>query len=276
MWTTFALAALSLAPAQAGGLELTNVRPTYGMLGAPRPDLKFLPGDEFFLAFEIDGIKADDSGNVLYAMPMEVTDAKGKVHFKVEKGQDKVAAINFLGGAKMPAVARVEIGLDMPAGEYTLKVGVTDLNTKKTGEVTRKFEVLPAGFGVVRLNASYDDSGAVPAPMTAVVGQLLSVNFLVVGFERDKSKKQPSLTMEMRILDEAGKPTLAKPFVGEVPNKQVPEVPAGHKALPQQFGMALNRAGKFTVEIKVTDNVTKKFATTRFPLVALANDPKAK
>ena len=38
MWTTIALlAALGLAPGEAGQLELTNVRLTHGMLGPPPP-----------------------------------------------------------------------------------------------------------------------------------------------------------------------------------------------------------------------------------------------
>src|SRR4051812_24749977 len=37
MWTTLAFAAaLTLGPAQAGQLELTNARTTYGLLGGPR------------------------------------------------------------------------------------------------------------------------------------------------------------------------------------------------------------------------------------------------
>ena len=40
MWTTIALiAALNLAPAQAGELTLSNLRSTYGMLGPQRLSL---------------------------------------------------------------------------------------------------------------------------------------------------------------------------------------------------------------------------------------------
>src|SRR5579862_9260230 len=64
MLTSVALAAaLTLAPAQ-GALTLSGARVTYGELGAARPDLKFLPGDIFFVGFDIDGIKVDESGKV--------------------------------------------------------------------------------------------------------------------------------------------------------------------------------------------------------------------
>ena len=83
MWMTLAfVAALGSVPAQPGQLALTHARLTYGALGAPRPTNKFLPGDSFVLAFDIEGIKADANGKVLYSMGMEVTDQSGKVHFK--------------------------------------------------------------------------------------------------------------------------------------------------------------------------------------------------
>lgn len=277
MWTTLAFAAaVSLAPAQAGSLELTNVRATYGVLGAPRPDTKFLPGDQFFLAFEIDGIKVDADGNSQYSMTMEVTDSKGKVQFKQDKGTEKIQVTNYLGGNKLPAFAHVDIGLDMPAGEYTLKVSVTDLGVKggKPAELSRKFEVLKAGFGIVRVTTSYDPDGQLPAPMLGVVGQLVTLNFVVVGFERKEGKdksSQPNFTVEMRILDEKGNPTLKKPIADRVPNDVLKTVPANLKAIDLHFSMALNRPGNYTVELTVTDKHTdKKPVTVKVPLTVLA------
>ena len=47
-------------------------------------------------------------------------------------------------------------------------------------------------------------------------GQSLFVHGFVVGFERDGGTKQPKLALELRILDEAGKPTLAAPMTGTI------------------------------------------------------------
>jgi hypothetical protein len=266
MLTTLALvAALGLAPSQGGKLDLTNVRPTYGVLGVPRPDTKFLPGDEFFLCYDIENLKVSDDGKVSYGMAIEATDAKGKVWFK--DAQDKLTAINYFGGNRLPAFAYLEINQDQPAGQYTLKVTVTDNATKASKELTHKFEVLSPGFGMVRLKTTYD--GRLPCPMMGVPGQGMSVQWVCVGFERD-SKKQPHISVETRILDEAGKPTLAKPFPGEVT-----EAMEKQRAVDMSFGMFLSRPGKFTVDIKATDNVSKKTATTRFPLTVLDNDAKA-
>ena len=52
-------AALTMTPGQGAGLTLSNPRITYGELGSTRPDAKLLPGDIFFLSFDIDGIKVN-------------------------------------------------------------------------------------------------------------------------------------------------------------------------------------------------------------------------
>ena len=83
MWTTLTLiAALGPLPAQTGDLELNNVHATYGLLGATRPDNKVLPGDKYYVAFDIDNVRVDETGKVLYTMGMEVVDSKNKTQFK--------------------------------------------------------------------------------------------------------------------------------------------------------------------------------------------------
>src|SRR5438132_13188816 len=83
MWATLAMtAALSLAPAQASELTLTNVRPTYGLHGPTRKDAdapKLRAPDAFVLTFEIEGLKVSEDGRVQYSIGMEVTNKDGKV-----------------------------------------------------------------------------------------------------------------------------------------------------------------------------------------------------
>ena len=83
--TLAAAAALAVAPAQAGALNLTNVRTPYGELGAVRTDNRYLPGDFFFLAFDMDGLAVSPEGKVSYTMMVEVTDKAGKPVFKQDK-----------------------------------------------------------------------------------------------------------------------------------------------------------------------------------------------
>src|SRR5437764_521782 len=54
--TLAAAAALSLTPAQAGALSLTNVRPTYGELGAVRSANRYVPRDRYPLSLETEAL----------------------------------------------------------------------------------------------------------------------------------------------------------------------------------------------------------------------------
>src|SRR5207245_11145284 len=98
-------------------------------LGAGRPDTKLLPVDIFFLTFDLENVKVNDNGEVLYSMGMEVCDSNGKQVF-AQKPQDK-KAVNTLGGTRLPAFAHVFCGSDQLQGEYTARVAVTDRARKE-------------------------------------------------------------------------------------------------------------------------------------------------
>jgi hypothetical protein len=252
MWLSYALtAALSLAPAQAKPLELTNVRVTYGVLGQRRPDSdspKLLPGDVYLVSFDITGLKAKKDGRVFYSMGMELT-PKRRVGAPVRKDPADLEALNTLGGNRLPSYALWVIGTDVPPDVYTLKVTVKDRLTKKTAVLSRDFEVLPTNLGLVRVGLSYD-TGA-PAPPVAVRGQTYLVSFSLVGFALD-AKKAPNVSVEVSVLDEKNR-RVAAPLKGEV------------KAVDAKFAqfvpfepipIHLNRAGKFTIVLEATDNLT--------------------
>jgi hypothetical protein len=250
---------LNLEPSS-GQFNLANVRTTYDNLGAPRADTKFLPGDKIVIAFDIEGIQADAAGKALYTIAMDVTDGKGTVQFK-QAPRDKEATL-ALGGSRLPAFASIQIGTDQPAGAYTVRVTVTDRVSKASQSFSKTYEVLPKAFGLVRLATTSDPNGQFSLPFPAE-GQSLWVNFVVVGFGRDQGKGQPNLSVALNVLDESGKPTMAKPFSGEVNQN----VPAQAQALPLQFLLDLNQPGKFTVALTATDNVSGKTVNLSFPLV---------
>ncbi len=72
MWTTLALMTMTLAPAQAGNLEVKNARFTQGLLGQTRKEQKFLPGDVVYLQFDVDGMTVKENGTMRYVVGMEV------------------------------------------------------------------------------------------------------------------------------------------------------------------------------------------------------------
>jgi hypothetical protein len=256
------VAALSAAPAQAGDLSLTNVRTTYGPVGVVRKDSTLLPGDHVFITFDIEGIAVGADGKVLYSMTTEVLDGKGKVLHKQEPRD--LETINALGGNTAPAYAQLDVGLDTPAGDYTVRVTVTDRASRRSQALTRKFTVAPPAFGIARVTTTSDPEGQVFTSLFQAGGSLW-VNFGAVGIARDRTTMQPKVAFELQVLDDGGNPTMAKPFHGEV-SKDVPPKAA---FVPGQFLVSLNRAGKFTVKLKATDQVTGKTSEMSFPITVL-------
>ena len=276
MWTSLAfLAALSATPGQGAGLTLSNPRVTYGELGSPRPDNKLLPGDIFFLSFDIEGIKVSESGRVKYGMAMEVVDAAGKSIFKQQPAERDDSLP--LGGTKLPARAYVSVGIDQPAGIYACRVTVSDLDNKDkpvTKTIEQKFEVLPRGFGIVQLYAAADLEGKVPAPLVGVAGQAMFVHFVVIDFQREKIVdpttkllvNQPNISLEMVIYDKDKQPTLAKPIKKMIPDDDDGKVDEKAVGVPMRFAVPLNREGGFLIELKATDNISKKVSKVYLPL----------
>lgn len=265
MWATLALAA-AISLGQTGDLKLVNDRATYGALGPPRLDNKLLPGDMYFVTFDIDGLKVSDTGEVYYKMGMSLKNSAGKEEFRQELIEQR--ALNSLGGSRVPAFAHATIGADTPPGDYVFEITVADPATKRETTLKRKFQIEAKKFGIVRLGLTDYPNGATPVPNLAVPGQTVLVNFGVVGFDRDAKTKQPNITTELRVLDAQGKPTLPKPLTGEA-NKEVPEKWQG---IPMQFVLSLNRTGKYTVQLKATDVLAKKTVEQTFDVTVI--EPK--
>jgi hypothetical protein len=253
------LAALLGAPARAEELNISQVRPTHGILGPTRTDKKLTPGDSLDVCFLLEGLTVDAAGKARYSTAIEIVGADGKViHRQPGKPQEVVPA---LGGHQVPAFAHLDIGLNQPPGEFTLKLVVTDLATGKSKTLEHKGQIHPMGFGLVRVVTSADPAATVPSGLLGP-GQSLFVHAFVVGFERDAGMKQPKLALELRVLDENGKPTLPAPMTGTIEKDVMPSA----VSVPIQFLISLNRPGKFTVELKATDKVSGKTDTRSFPI----------
>jgi hypothetical protein len=265
MWSSVALAAaLSLAPAQPGGLQLTNVRLTVGELGPPRASARVLPGEVLFIAYDIDGLTIDKSGVVKYTMGMEVQDAAGRPVFKQEP--QELPETLPLGGNKLPARVFITIGLDQPAGMYTCKVTITDTVNKASNNLSVKFEVLPKDFGIVQVFTSYDPEGKFVAPTAGQVGQMLYIHHSVPDFKRDPKTKQPDVEFKYSIVDEKGQPTLPQPFVTRQDAMSPFKIDEKAGMFARFFPVFLTRPGKFTVKITATDKVGNKTATYDLPI----------
>jgi hypothetical protein len=260
IWSTLVLAAaVGAAPAAEGELTLSNVRLTRGVLGPVRAEAKVLPGDNFFVCFDVEGVTVAEDGKVQYSTAIEVADPSGRIIFKQDPRD--LEATCSLGGDRVPAYVSLDVGTQQQPGEYTLKVTVADRASGKKASLSRTVELLKPAFGLVRLTTTSDPDGLLPVSAPGV-GEGLWLHFGAVGFERDGTAKQPNVTVTLRVLDEDGKPTLAKPMTGTV-DKNVPEAVA---LLPMRMSLLLNRPGKFTVELTANDNVSRKTDKLTFPL----------
>lgn len=270
MWTLPVLAAMVLAQPAETTLTLTNIRSTHGELGDTRTTMAHLPGDVLFVAFDIVGLTVSADSQCKYTMKLEVYDSTGKISFKNEPTQ----RIDFvpLGGKVLPGRVYTRIGVDQPAGDYTMKLIVTDEATKASKSFDRKFTVLPKDFGIVSVYCSIDEGGQIPAPTTGIVGQAYFIQFGMVAFARDPKKKQPSLLVEMNILDEKGQPTTKAPISTPIEGGLDEQAPG----LNLRFLLPLTRPGKFTVKLKATDKVTNKVTTFELPITIIQPSTAAK
>ncbi|MFL5329308.1 MAG: hypothetical protein ACJ8C4_10370 [Gemmataceae bacterium] len=261
MNASIALAALlSLSPSQAGGLAVTNPHVTYRDFGSTRPDARYLPGDVFFLSFDIDGLKTNDVGEVNYLMGVEVLDKVGKAIFSAPSSKSTVPLP--LGGSKLPGNVYVTIGQDMQPGPYTCKVTISDAAVPNASKIVeQKFEVLPRDFGLVALYISRDQQGTMPNGMSGIEGQTVYVHVGLVGFGRDVSQK-PDAALEFSVRDAHDQPTTKKPSVILL-SRTLSETAAFEGF---SFVLPLNQQGTFTVQIKAADKVTGKTATLSFPV----------
>jgi len=176
----FVILAFGLVFGQGDGLRLFNTRATHGLLGPDRTEDRVFPGDQYWVAFDIEGVRADPLGHVSYTMAMDLTNSEGKVIYSQDPRN--LDAVNSLGGTRMQGFTYIQVGLRQPAGEYTINVTFTDRTSKAVQTLHKKFEVAPADFGLVGLALFADPDGRIPAPPQGVTGQPLTVMVSAVGF----------------------------------------------------------------------------------------------
>jgi hypothetical protein len=262
-WLPCVLLLLPTASAQDGKLELVNLRRTYGYLGAARPKEGTMPGDSVHFTFEIKNLKLDEAGKASYSIAIEIRDPEGKLIYE-QKPHNSVTR-NFFGGATVPCSAHLEIPLDAKPGAVDWKVTVKDRSSNQTATIAGKGMILPVDFRIVQVGLFADADTRVPMSAVGVVGDAPYLNLSVVDFARDKETKQPSVHITLRILDDKGKPTMAEPIKGKIDSGVAPQA----KFLPVLFGITLNRAGRFTLEVTAEDKISGKTSRISYGLRVL-------
>jgi hypothetical protein len=258
------LLALVLAGGQESKLAIVNPHATYGHLGAARPKGSApLPGDILYFSFDIKNLKLDAKGRASYSIGIDVFDEKGDLSFQ-QKPQNAIAQ-NYFGGNLLSCSSFMEVPLNSKPGPRSWRIVLKDRNSGQSVTAEGKGMVRPADFGLVQVGTFADREGKVPTPPVGVIGSNLYVNFGTVGFGRDTSSKQPNHKVTLRVLDESGKATFPEPLEGHVHQ----DVPEEMKIIPLQFGLTMNRTGRFTIEISAQDAISGKSDRVTFPVRVL-------
>ena len=200
------LAALAAGPAFAKP-EIKAIQASHGQLGPERKNLDCLRGDELYLRFTVHGFTADPDGRLVGELAMTVTDAKNKEILKKDIPIQQVLA---LGGGTFPGHVSVNIDDDLPLGEYTLKVTITDNLARASDSFERKFTCKAEEFALAAVRFSQDAEGRIPAPVGGVVSQTLFLKARGIGFDRSTGVLDVEMTIQ--VFDLKGNPVMPKPI----------------------------------------------------------------
>jgi hypothetical protein len=237
-----------------------DIQASHGQLGPERKNLECLRGDELYFRFTVVGFTTNDDGRLAGELAYSVTDASGKVVLKDAVAIQQTLA---LGGGTFPGHASVTIGEEMPVGEYTFKVTITDNLARASDSFERKFTCKAQEFALVAVRFSQDAEGRIPATVGGIVSQTLFIKARGVGF--DKSKGELDLEMSIQVFDAKGKPVMPKPIRSLVHNED-PNVVKAATVINLRGELTLNRPGEFVLKIALTDTIAKKTATFEVPL----------
>ena len=276
------LAAFALAGPAFAKLEIRNVQPAHGLLGparaadngpaslvvgaaasAPSSDIVY-PLDEFFVRYQIAGVKADKDGKTDLEVAVRLTNADGKALIDVKGPVQKPLS---LGGDVFQTFGVVNFPEKAPPGEYKLTVQVRDRMASETASFERKLTCKPPTFQILVPRFSHDVDGKIPAGTTVLIGDSLHYKIRVVGY--DKSQKKVALVMKGLVLDADGKDIGAKPMIV---NGDIADADKVAKSVQANFTgtVVLHRVGDFRIRITVEDAVAKKSTTFEVPLKVLA------
>lgn len=255
--SSLAVIAVALWPLRASALELKNVRPSYGPLGAYRASNTWVPGDSLFITYDIDGLTTQaKTGQASYVTTLELIDAANKVVFS-NKSQNKVNLP--LGGSHMPGVLFYVLNSNQKPGKLKVRLTVKDNFAKVAKSFEYPFDVVAPEFNFVGVQAK-----AVGFP-----GDSYLATFAIVGMTLNAGK-QFDVDVAMRIYDSGGKTLVTPQILSNLPRDLPDEVDLKKTSfVPMQFPIYLNRTGTFYIEIAARDKVGNKDIKLRFPLTVL-------
>lgn len=240
--------------------QIKDVQASHGQLGPERKKLEYVRGDEMYLRFIVAGFTTDKDGRLIGELAMIVHDAAGKEILKQASPLQQVLA---LGGGTFPGHVSVTMGQELPVGEYTLKVTITDNLAKASDSFEQKFTCKAEEFALVAVRFSQDPDGKVPASVGGIASQTLYFKGRGVGF--DRSKDEIDVEMTIQIYDLKGQPMMPKP-IRSVVHVEDPKTVKAATVINLRGELTLNRPGDFVLKVSLTDKNSKKTSSFEAPL----------
>jgi hypothetical protein len=241
-------------------LEIRDIKAAYGPLGPERTSLAVVPGDQIFFRYAITGIRTDAAGRAEGELRLQVTDTGGKV---LIDNKEAIGGLLALGGQTLPGTAQVSFGPDTPAGDYKLRVTISDKLGADSASFERTLTCTKPAFALVRLRFSQDAEGNIASAAGGTLGQTLYIHCQAVGFERTKTKLRVVFTLQ--VLDMEGKPLMPKPVRAELAPEDAEQI-AKLELVDFKGLLVLNRAGEFRLHLSATDELSKQKAEFVAPL----------
>jgi len=245
-------------------LQIENIQACYGPYGPERKSLDLYPFDILFLRFTVTGLKTDADGKVSATVTMKWSDAKGKV---LDETSFPSAGILHLGGNSFLAFVHLRMPEQLPPGKNTVTVTVTDNLSKESAAFERQFTGHKSKLQIVGLEFFHDPDGKFPSSTNLPPGEPLHFRVRVIGF--DRSKEKIHVVMGVQTLDSEGKGNLPKPLLFDFREEDPRAIQrTGFVFFNGQLG--LNRVGKFTLRLTVTDRMTDQSAKLEVPVNVVA------
>jgi hypothetical protein len=259
MCRAVAYVSLLLLPALARAeIKLDHVRATYGRSGPTRTDLRVVPGENLQFEYAVSGLMLTEDGNVVLGVSYELFDADAK-RIAGDKPRTVTQSLALGGGVFVDDIS-VSLPLDFKAGKYKVRAVVKDVLAKKEVDFEREFEVIPLEFALVRLRLSADPKGEIPAGPNFSVHQVAHVHGVALGFAR--KGKNIHVAGQLRVKDPDGKDMMVEPIKIKIDQ----DAPDDAISLDVHWHLALNRIGKFTFQVEMTDENAGKTVKYALPI----------
>jgi len=245
-------------------LQIENVQACYGPFGPERKAFELYPFDNLFVRFTVTGLKTDAAGKADTSATLKLADSKGNV---IGERPLAPSGVLNLGGNSFLVFVNLRMDEQVPLGKNTLMVSVTDNLSKESASFERSVTGKKGKLQIVALEFFHDPDGKFPGSTNGALGEQLYFRLRVIGFDRSKEKIHTELAVQT--LDPDGKENLPKPLVFNYQEKDARAVKNTSFAFFTS-NIGLNRVGKFTLRITVTDRITNQSTKLEVPVTVTA------